>query len=169
MAEGGDADDGSVTPATMAVAAAGITHRVVTHGPVRSAAEAAAARGVVEAALVKTLVVRLAPDDHRLVAVGADRSISWPKLRALLGVSRLSMAETDRLIAITGYSRGTVTPFGADPMWPLIVDAALLDHAEVSVGGGAHGVALQLAPSALVAHFGAVVADVTVPPAVGLG
>ena len=151
----------AATPAVAAVVAANIAHRVVRHGPVRSASEAALARGVAEGALVKTLVVRVGAGDFRLVAVAANRSIDWPKIRSLLGVSRISMADTDRLAEITGYVRGTVTPFGADPSWPLIVDAGLLDHAEVSVGGGARGIAIHMAPSDLVAHFEATVADVT--------
>ena len=52
------------------------------HGPVRSLAEAAAARGVEPAAIVKTLVVRVTDDDYRFVLVPGDREIAWPKLRA---------------------------------------------------------------------------------------
>ena len=55
------------------------------HGPVRSLAEAAAARGVPPAAVVKTLVVRLTDEDFRLVLVPGDREISWPKLRRSSG------------------------------------------------------------------------------------
>ena len=59
----------------------------------RSLAEAAQARGVTPADVVKTLVVRRGDDDFLFVLVPGDRTISWPKLRALLGVSRLSMPD----------------------------------------------------------------------------
>jgi prolyl-tRNA editing enzyme YbaK/EbsC (Cys-tRNA(Pro) deacylase) len=78
-------------PAEDALAAAGIGYRLIQHGPVRSLAEAAEARGVRPAQVVKTLVVRRAADDFLFILVPGDRTISWPKLRALLGVSRLSM------------------------------------------------------------------------------
>ena len=82
------------------------------HGRVGSLAEAAAARGVEPAAIIKTLVVRRGDDDFLLVLVPGDRGISWPKLRALLGVSRLSMPDAEIARAATGYERGTITPFG---------------------------------------------------------
>ena len=41
--------------------------------------------------MVKTIVVRRGEGDYLFVLVPGDRVISWPKLRALLGVSRLSM------------------------------------------------------------------------------
>jgi prolyl-tRNA editing enzyme YbaK/EbsC (Cys-tRNA(Pro) deacylase) len=43
----------------------------------------------------------------------------------------------------------------------VIVDTALLDHAVVSLGGGAHGVSVKIDPSAIVRALEAEVADVT--------
>jgi Cys-tRNA(Pro) deacylase len=126
---------------------------------VGSLAEAAAARGVPPAAVVKTLVVRLSDDDFRLVLVPGDREISWPKLRGLLGVSRLSMPPADVALAVTGYERGTITPLGSTTAWPVIADAAVTG--QVSLGAGAHGVAVLVDASRLVEALGAVVADVT--------
>ena len=135
--------------------------RVTRHGPVRSLAEAAAARGVEPSAVVKTLVVRLSDDDYRFVLVPGDREIAWPKLRALLGVNRLSMPSAEVALDVTGYVRGTITPLGAATAWPVIADASL--SGPVSVGGGAHGVALTVDADELVAALGATVADVTEP------
>jgi Cys-tRNA(Pro)/Cys-tRNA(Cys) deacylase len=81
------------TPALDAAEALGLPHCVIRHGPVRSLAEAAQARGVAPADVVKTLVVRRGEDDFLFVLVPGDRAISWPKLRRLLGVSRLSMPD----------------------------------------------------------------------------
>jgi Cys-tRNA(Pro) deacylase len=145
-----------------AVAAAdahGLDYRVVRHGPVRSLEEAAAARGVPPAAVVKTLVVRVADDDYRFVLVPGDREIAWPKLRALLGVNRLSMPSAEVAREVTGYERGTITPLGSTRTWPVIADATLRDA--VSLGGGAHGVSLTVDAAALVAALGATTADVT--------
>ena len=70
----------------------GLAHEVTRHGPVRSLEEAAAARGVEPHQLVKTMVVRVSEGEHVFVLVPGDREIAWPKLRALLGVNRLTMA-----------------------------------------------------------------------------
>jgi Cys-tRNA(Pro) deacylase len=139
----------------------GLAHQVTRHGPVRSLEEAAAARGLAPAAVIKTLVVRLADEDYRFVLVPGDREISWPRLRELLGVSRLSMPPAEVARDVTGYERGTITPLGSTRPWPVIADEHL--EGTVSIGGGAHGVALSVDAGELVRALDATVADVTDP------
>jgi Cys-tRNA(Pro) deacylase len=128
-------------------------------------AEAAAARGLEPHQVVKTLVVRVADGDYRFVLVPGDREIAWPKLRGLLGVNRLSMPSADVAREVTGYERGTITPLGASQAWPVVADASLAGDAvgTVSVGGGAHGVALTVAAGPLLEALAATVADVSEP------
>lgn len=147
-----------------AVASLGLEHEVTRHGPVRSLAEAAQVRGLEPRDIVKTLVVRRGDDDFLLVLVPGDREISWPKLRALLGVSRLSMPPAEVAREATGYERGTITPFGATTAWPVIADATVTGR-RVSLGAGAHGVAVTVDADAALAALGATVADVTDPAA----
>jgi Cys-tRNA(Pro)/Cys-tRNA(Cys) deacylase len=149
-----------------AVRAAGVPHRVIRHGPVRSLAEAAEARGVEPRDIVKTLVVRRGDDDYLFVLVPGDRTISWPKLRALLGVTRLSMPDAATARDVTGYERGTITPFGATRDWPVIADE-LIAGRTVTLGAGAHGVAVALAAEDVVRALSAQVADVTEPEKTG--
>jgi Cys-tRNA(Pro) deacylase len=137
----------------------GLHYTVTRHGPVRSLEEAAAARGLPPRAVVKTIVVRLSADDYRFVLVPGDREIAWPKLRALLGVNRLSMPPADVAREVTGYVRGTITPLGSRSALPVIADASI--SGTVSIGGGAHGVALSVDAAELTAALGATVADVT--------
>jgi len=143
-------------------ALAGVPHTVGRHGHVGSLAEAAAARGVEPRAVVKTLVVRRTQDDYLFVLVPGDRQISWPKLRALLGVSRMSLPDADDALRVTGYRRGTITPFGSTHAWPVVADAALAGE-EITLGGGADGVAVKLRSDDAVAALSATVADVTEP------
>jgi len=153
------ADD--TTRAEEAAARLGLAHVVTRHGPVRSLEEAAAARGVEPAAVVKTMVVRLADDDFRFVLVPGDREISWPKLRTLLGVNRLSMPSADVAKEVTGYERGTITPLGSSHAWPVVADASMTG--DVSLGGGAHGVALTVAADDVLRLLDATVADISEP------
>lgn len=149
-------------PAIDALAASGIEHTITRHGRVGSLAEAAALRGVAPSAIVKTMVARLASDDYLLVLVPGDRTISWPKLRALLGVSRMSMPDAAEALRVTGFERGTITPFGTLTPLPVVADERVPGH-DVSIGAGEHGVAATLSGDALVAHCQALVADVTEP------
>jgi Cys-tRNA(Pro)/Cys-tRNA(Cys) deacylase len=157
-----DADPADQSARALGAAEAlGLDHDVVRHGPVRSLEEAAAARGVSPAAVVKSLVVRVSDGDYRFVLVPGDREISWPKLRALLGVNRLSMPDAQTAYDVTGYVRGTITPLGSTRSWPVVVDQHVTGA--ISLGGGAHGVALTVDAAALVQALGATVADVTEP------
>ena len=142
--------------------ALGLEYRLVRHGPVRSLAEAAAARRVEPADVVKTIVVRRGEDDHVFVLVPGDRTISWPKLRGLLGVSRMSLPDASAAREVTGYERGTITPFGSLTSCPVVADERLAGR-QVTLGAGAHGVAAAVDADAMVAALAATVADVTDP------
>ncbi|MEU4688795.1 YbaK/EbsC family protein [Actinoplanes sp. NPDC023714] len=148
------------TPAITAATALGIPFEVITHGPVASVEEAAAAQGVEVRDLVKTLVVRRAEGEYLFVLVPGDRSISWPKLRTLLGVNRLSMPDAATAKDATGYERGTITPFGAAKPWPVIADERTRGRT-VSLGAGERGLGLRVPADEAVAALGGTFADVT--------
>lgn len=162
MTDGAQSD--GAQRAARALADSGIEHTFTRHGRVGSLAEAAAARGVEAAGIVKTIVVRRGDDDFLFVLVPGDRTISWPKLRALLDVSRLSMPDAATALEVTGYERGTITPFGSIRAWPVVADVRVLGG-PVSIGAGAHGVAATVDGAALVQALDAQVADVTEPEA----
>ena len=145
-----------------ALDAAGLTHRVIRHGPVGSLAEAAEARGVQPRDVVKTMVVRRADDDFLLVLVPGDRTISWPKLREHLGVTRLSMPDAATALRVTGYERGTITPFGAGGRLPVLADERLSGRL-VTIGGGAPGVAIAVEADEALRALDAQIADLTDP------
>lgn len=153
------ADGDQSARATAAADALGLTYEVTRHGPVSSLEEAAAGRGVAPHRLVKTMVVRVAEGDHRFVLVPGDREIAWPRLRAVLGVNRVSMPSADAAYEVTGYVRGTITPLGSRSPLPVIVDASITGT--ISLGAGAHGVGLTVDADALVAALGGTVAQVT--------
>lgn len=138
----------------------GVPHSVITHGSVRSLEEAAVARGVEPRAVVKTLVVRKGEEDYVFVLVPGDRQISWPKLRALLGVSRMSLPDADDALRVTGYPRGSITPFGSTHPWPVVADASMVGE-EITLGGGVSGTAVKLLADDAIRALDATVADVT--------
>ena len=128
-----------------------------------SAEESAAFQGIPVEALLRTIVVRRGEDDYLFVLVPAGRRFDWPKLRAHLGVSRLSLPDADEAQAATGYVRYTITPFGSTRAWPVIADAAIDGLEVVAIGGGDFGVNLHLAPADLVRALDAELVDVTIP------
>ncbi|HYN70681.1 MAG TPA: YbaK/EbsC family protein [Candidatus Eisenbacteria bacterium] len=153
----------SSTPATRALAESGVDHRIIRTESAGSAEEAAQLQGIPLGALLRTIVVRRGDDDYLFVLIPAGRRFDWPKLRKHLGVTRLSLPDADEAQAVTGYVRYTITPFGSTRAWPVLVDASVMAEPVVSVGGGARGVNIHVAPEALVECLNADLVDVTAP------
>jgi Cys-tRNA(Pro)/Cys-tRNA(Cys) deacylase len=152
------------TPAMDALDRAGVRYRVIRHGPVRGLAEAAAARGVQVTDVVKTIVVRRGEGDFLLALIPGDRIIAWPRLRALLGVGRLSMPDAETARRATGYERGTITPFGSTTAWPVVADERILGR-RITLGAGEPGVAVAVDAGEALRALNATVADITDPEA----
>lgn len=125
-----------------------------------SLVEAAGLLGIPPADLAKTIVVKVPGDSYLLTLVPGDTQIAWPKLRALLGVNKMSLPSADAALAATGYERGTITPVGSSTSWPLYVDTRLVGR-RVALGAGGHGYSAFLQVDDLVAAYDAVVADIS--------
>ena len=151
------------TPAIDALARAELSYRLVQTRPAGSAEESAELQGIELGQLLRTIVVRRGEDDYLFVLVPGGRRFDWPKLRALLGVSRLSLPDADEAKRVTGYERGAITPFGSSHAWPVLIDATAMRHELVAIGGGARGVNVHVAPSGLVGALEARIVDVSVP------
>ncbi|MDP9884763.1 prolyl-tRNA editing enzyme YbaK/EbsC (Cys-tRNA(Pro) deacylase) [Sinomonas atrocyanea] len=142
-------------------AAHGLDVQVAPRGRARSLEEAAANLGIEPREIVKSLVVKHPDGTFLFALIPGDRQISWPKLRGLLGVNRLSMPPADVALAATGYERGTITPLGSSTAWPVWADASV--SGRVSLGAGAHGLSAFVDAEELFAALGATVADISEP------
>ena len=149
------------TPALRALEGSGLAFEVVRTQRARSAEESASLQGIELGQLLRTIVIRRGADDYVFVLVPGGRQIEWPRLRAHLGVSRLSLPDAEEAKDATGYERGEITPFGSSHAWPVIADAAITALDRVAIGGGRHGVNLHLSGADLVERLGADVVDVT--------
>ncbi len=153
------------TPATRALRGAGLAFEVVRTAPPGSVEESAALQGIEVRRLLRTIVVRRGAGDYVFVLIPGGRRIDWPKLRAHLGVKRLSLPDAEGARAATGYERGAITPFGSREAWPVVADASIADLGRVAIGGGGRGVNLHLDADDLLAAVAApprgAVADVT--------
>lgn len=150
------------TPRERALAAlesSGIDFTITEHGPVNSLEEAAQVRGVTPRDIVKSLVVRVSEGRYIFVLVAGNRHVSWAKVRKMLGVSRLHMPDAQEAFDVTGYVRGTITPFGTLTPLEVIVDEPIMGR-RVSIGAGAHGVAATVDADDLIRVLDATVADV---------
>ena len=103
-------------------AARGLDVEVVERLAARSLEEAAGILGITPADIVKSLVVKHKDGSFLFALIPGDRQISWPKLRGLVGVNKLSLPPADVALEATGYERGTITPLGSTRQWPVYAD-----------------------------------------------
>lgn len=112
-----------------------------------------------DALIAKTVVVQRR-DEFVFVITPLAAQFSWPKLRALLGVNRLSLPDSAAAFAATGYERGTISPLGASVAWPVFLDAQLSGQ-RIALGSGSHGYAAIVDAGAFARAYGATVADLS--------
>src|SRR5918996_4693288 len=149
------------TPALAALQDTDLRYEVIRTKPARSAEESAELQGIEIHQLLRTIVLRRAENDYLFVLVPGGRTIDWPKLRAHLGISRLSLPDEGEATAATGYKRGAITPFGSTTSWPVIADESIVGKGTVAIGGGARGVNLHIEADELISYLSAEVAGVT--------
>ena len=149
------------TPAVRWLEGNRVPHTVVATRPANSAEESASLQGIELRQLLRTIVVRRGEDDYLFVLVPGGRRFDWPKLRAHLGIKRMSLPDADEAKAVTGYERGAITPFGSSRSWPVIADASIRNLELVAIGGGRRGVNIHLTPDDLITATNADVVDVT--------
>ena len=148
------------TPVTRTLDALGIPYRFFRHpDQVSSLEQAAHERGQEPEQVIRSIVFRLAKGDYVMVLVAGPTQISWPRLRAYLGQSRLTMAEKSEILSRTGYPIGAVSPLGlADPM-RILVDRSVLQEGEISIGSGVRNTTVILRGPDLMKALGRVEVD----------
>jgi prolyl-tRNA editing enzyme YbaK/EbsC (Cys-tRNA(Pro) deacylase) len=93
---------------------------------------------------VRSLLFRVADDDFVMVLVAGPQQIPWRVLRRRLNQNRLTTADRDDVVRVTGYQIGAVSPFGVPQPLRVLVDAGVLRPSEISIGSGERGVTVIL-------------------------
>ena len=57
-------------------------------------------------------------------------------VRRLLDVRKVSVADLDYVVQVTGMEYGSITPIGLPEDWMILMDDSVLRHEEVIIGGG---------------------------------
>jgi Cys-tRNA(Pro) deacylase len=101
----------------------------------KTAADAAAAIGVVVGQIVKSLVFGV--DNEIVMAlVSGSNQLDEKKLAAAAGGAKCSRVDADAVRAATGYPIGGVPPFGHSTQLRVFVDPDLLQYDEVWAAAG---------------------------------
>ncbi|MGQ4516005.1 Cys-tRNA(Pro) deacylase [Streptomyces sp. DW26H14] len=157
---------GGGTPATTALASAGVPYTLHTyeHDPAAPSygEEAAEALGVPPERVFKTLVADV--DGELTVAVvPVTGQLDLKALASAVGGKRGAMADPAAAERTTGYVRGGISPLGQRRALRTVLDASATAHATVYVSAGRRGLEVELAPAALAELTSAAVAPVARP------
>ena len=124
----------------------------------KTAADAAAAIGVVVGQIVKSLVFGV--DNEIVMAlVSGSNQLDEKKLALAAGGSKCSRVDADAVRAATGYPIGGVPPFGHSTQLRVFVDPDLLQYDEVWAAAGTWNDNFGAAPADIVRVAGGVVTD----------
>ena len=168
--EDGTVEDGSVEDGTVEDGPArfeadarerGLDVEIVDRPEAGSLAEAAELLGIEPGSIVKSLVVKRHDGGFVFALVPGGRQISWPLLRAVVGVNKLRLPDESVALEATGYRRGTITPIGSTTAWPVVADERIVGR-RIALGAGTSGRSAFVDADALIAAYGATVADITV-------
>ena len=132
-------------PASIALEALNVPHRVFVHEtPVTSFEQAAADRGQRAGQIVRSILFNIRAEEYLMVLVAGPDQIDWKKLRQYVKRSRVRMATEEEVLDVTGYRIGTVNPFGIRKPVQVLIDASVLKEEEVSIGSGVRSTAIIL-------------------------
>ena len=124
----------------------------------KTAADAAAAIGVVVGQIVKSLVFGV--DNEIVMAlVSGSNQLDEKKLAAAAGGSKCSRVDADAVRAATGYPIGGVPPFGHSTQLRVFVDPDLLQYDIVWAAAGTWNDNFGATPADIVRVAGGVVTD----------
>jgi prolyl-tRNA editing enzyme YbaK/EbsC (Cys-tRNA(Pro) deacylase) len=169
----GMAHDPATSPAALPRAAKRIAEALARRGhtgavrilpaSARSAAEAAAALGVAQRVIVKSLIFRGGDSGEPvLVLVGGTSRVDTDLLAAALGET-VSRADADWVREVTGFAIGGIPPLGHTRPIRTIADRALVAEPELWAAAGTPHAVFPLAGGELVALTGAELGGVASP------
>jgi prolyl-tRNA editing enzyme YbaK/EbsC (Cys-tRNA(Pro) deacylase) len=142
--------DEETTPAITDLLGRQAAFRLFQHpGPVHSLEQAARERAQQPEQVIRSIVFRLGEGEFLMVLVPGPQQIPWKALRRYLNTSRMTLATEEELLQVTGYTPGTVNPYGLPAPMRVLIDRRILDLAEVSLGSGRRGLAILMTPAAM--------------------
>jgi prolyl-tRNA editing enzyme YbaK/EbsC (Cys-tRNA(Pro) deacylase) len=120
----------------------------------RTSADAAAAIGCTVAQIAKSLVFRAVGSGRAVLVIASGVNRVDEKLVAAALGDHIAKADATFVRDKTGFSIGGVAPVGHMEKPVTLIDADLLDHAEIWAAAGTPNSVFRLSPQALVAMTG---------------
>jgi Cys-tRNA(Pro) deacylase len=125
---------------------------------------AAAALGVDEHRVIKTLIMQTDERRSIVVLMHGDREVSTKQLARAIGARRVDPCDPATVTRLTGYMVGGVSPFGTRTRLQIFVERTILDLPGIYINGGKRGFLVEIAPHHLVAALSPTPVDAAILP-----
>ncbi|EME14691.1 Cys-tRNA(Pro) deacylase [Rhodococcus triatomae] len=160
---------GTATPATQALAKAGVPHQVHSYehdpGSASYGTEAVDALvgtlGLDSGQIFKTLVIKTTDGKLAVAVLPVPAKLSLKAAAAALGAGKAVMADQAEAQRSTGYVLGGISPLGQRKKLPTVIDSSAVTWDRVLCSAGRRGLEIDLDPNDLVRLTGAVLAPIT--------
>ena len=119
-----------------------------TWEPRGGTAASAAALGVDEHAVIKTLIMETDTRAPLCILMHGDREVSTKALARALGVKTVAPCTPEVADRHSGYQVGGTSPFGLRRAMPVYMQRTILDLPTIWINGGARGFLVSLSPRA---------------------
>lgn len=113
-------------------------------------AASAAAFGVDEHVVIKTLIWQTEDRSPLCVLMHGDQEVSAKNLARAMGVKAVAPCPPDVADRHSGYQIGGTSPFGLKRQMPIFVERSILELPRIFINGGARGFLVSLAPADLI-------------------
>jgi Cys-tRNA(Pro)/Cys-tRNA(Cys) deacylase len=122
-----------------------VPYRIFEHPTLPTSLEdAARQRGQEIGQVIRSILFRHEREYYVMVLMAGPGQISWKRVRAHLGVSRISIATEAEVLEVTGCELGTVNPLGLLQPVRILADVSVFKPEEISIGSGVRGMAIIL-------------------------
>ena len=105
--------------------------------------------GLAAEQVYKTIIMENSERNYFVFCLPAGFSISLKRVRELTGSSSIDLMKTDKLLGLTGYIRGGVSPLGMKRKFPTFISELAQLEEYIYISGGLRGVSLKIRPANL--------------------
>ena len=160
-----DKQDYPVTPAIRVLREKKIAFRphlypYEEHGGTR---RSAAALGVSEHAVVKTIVMETDRRQTLLVLMHGDREVSTKQLARTIGAKQVAPCTVETAQKQTGYLFGGTSPFGTRRPLPIYAERTIFELPRIFINGGKRGFLVEIEPQDLKHALDVTEVEVSIP------
>lgn len=124
----------------------------------------AAALGVPEHEVIKTLVFETDQRKPLLVLMHGDREVSTKELARVLSVKRVEQCDASSAQRATGYVFGGTSPFGTRTKLPVYAERTIFTLPKIYINGGKRGFLVEIDPAILKSTLHASEVEVAIQP-----